>query len=250
VKKLYYEAFASNRRIELVKECAKYINKGLKAFYILPSREAMFDTRRLFTEELGGNFGCNVFGFDDFERLILGKSLNEAKIIGNLEERMLLKHVLKELPEDTSFYKVKDKPGFLELLIHTIRQLKRLYVFPDEFLARTAELKGNLLRKCRSFLYIYSGYERIKSEKGLMDIDDISFKAVEACSSTRIFENTGIIVIDGFINIDPVNIKLIESIQQEYPGISLYTNVSFRNRNNEQFLMDEVIRILISWDLK
>lgn len=242
MKKLYYDLFNSNRRAELVKECIRYINAGLKVFYILPSREAMFDVRRHFTTELGGIFGWHVFGFDDLEQLILGKSLNNAKIIGDLEERMLLKHVLKELPEDTVFDKVKDKPGFLDLLIHTIRKLKRLCISPDEFRSRTAELKGNLLRKCQGFQCIYSGYERIKTEKGLMDIDDISIEAVEACTSTKLFENTAVIVVDGFINIDPVNIKLLKNIQQEYPGISVYANIPFRNRNNEQFLMDEVIR--------
>ena len=54
MKKLYYDLFNSNRRAELVKECIRYINAGLKVFYILPSREAMFDIRRHFTTELGG----------------------------------------------------------------------------------------------------------------------------------------------------------------------------------------------------
>lgn len=242
MKKLYYEAFTSSRRIELVKECAKYINSGVKAFYILPSREAMFDTRRLFTKELGGIFGCHVFGFDDLERFILGKSLNEVKVISDVEERILLKHVLKVLPESTLFDKVKDKPGFLQLLIQTIRQFKRLNISPDDFLSRTSGFNGDLMKRCEGFQYIYSGYERIKAEKGFIDIDDVSLRAVDACTSTRIFEGSGIIVVDGFINIDPVNIKLIKNIQQEHPGISVYVNIPFRNKNNEQFLIDEVIR--------
>jgi ATP-dependent helicase/nuclease subunit B len=244
MKKLYYDSFNSNRRTELVKECVRYINNGSKVFYILPSREAMFDVRRLFTKELGGIFGFHVFGFDDLEKLILGKSINDAKIISDLQERMILKHVLKELSEDTLFDKVKSKPGFLDLLIHTIRKLKRLHVSPEEFLSRTAELKGNLLKKCEGFQSIYSGYEKIKAERGLIDIDDISMKAVKACPNTKLFENTAIIVVDGFINIDPVNIKLLNTIQQEYPDISIYANIPFRNRNNEQFLMDEVIKDL------
>ena len=180
MKKLYYEAFTSSRRIELVKECAKYINSGVKAFYILPSREAMFDTRRLFTKELGGIFGCHVFGFDDLERFILGKSLNEVKVISDVEERILLKHVIKVLPESTLFDKVKDKPGFLQLLIQTIRQFKRLNISPDDFLSRTSGFNGDLMKRCEGFQYIYSGYERIKAEKGFIDIDDVSLRAVDA----------------------------------------------------------------------
>lgn len=242
MNKLYYEAFSSNRRKDLVMECAKYIKDGLKAFYILPSREAMFDARRLFTEELGGIFGCNVVGFDDFERLILGKSLFEDKIIGDMEARIVLTRVLKDIPSVFFFDKVTEKPGFLDLLLHTIRQLKRCNISPDEFLLRTAELKGDSLKKCESLHFIYSTYERIKSEKDLMDIDDISMKAVEACGNTKIFEKSGILVIDGFINIDPVNTKLIKNIIEEHPEISVYANMPFKNKNNEQFLLEEVIR--------
>ncbi|NLP14908.1 MAG: hypothetical protein GX383_10645 [Clostridium sp.] len=245
MKRLYYDYFGQNRRKELVKKCAGLMNKGWKVFYILPSREAMFDVRRLFAKEPGGILNCHVFGFDDLERLILKKSLVNFKIIGNMEERLILKRVLKELPPNTFFDKVKNKPGFLELLIRTIRKLKRQCVSPEEFLSGTAGFEGNLLIKCQAFYSIYSGYERIKTEKGLMDVDDISIKAVEACLDSKHLNDTAAIVVDGFFNIDPVNIKLLENIQKGFPGISFYANVPFKNENNEQFLKNGVLRDFI-----
>jgi ATP-dependent helicase/DNAse subunit B len=242
MKILYYDYFDRNRRGELVKKCIGFMNEGLKAFYILPSREAMFDVRRLFAKEAGNVFNCHVIGFDDLERLVLEEFPGNFKIIGNMEERLILKHVLRELAPGSFFDKVKNKPGFLELLIRTVRKLKRQCVSPEEFSTRTAGLEGNLLVKCQAFYSIYSGYERIKTEKRLMDVDDISIKAANACLKAKLFYNTAVIVVDGFFNIDPVNIKLLENIQRGFSGISFYANVPYKNENNEQFLKNEVLR--------
>jgi ATP-dependent helicase/DNAse subunit B len=223
-------------------ECIESINEGMKVFYILPSREAMFHVRKIFTEELGGIFGCHIFGFDDFEKLILGDDFLQARIIGDLEEQFLLQGALKEIPEDNVFDKVKDKPGFLKLLINTIRQLKRSNSSPEEFIEKTVEFQGDIKKKSEGLYAIYTNYEKIKADKGLMDIDDISIRAAAACESSKVFRNGGIIVIDGFINIDPVNVKLIEGIQKGYPNIAIYINVPFKNSNNEQFLINEIIK--------
>lgn len=242
MRKLYYEPFISDRRTELVRQCIKSIDNGQSAVYILPSREAMFHVRQLFTQEMGGRFGCHIFGFEDFERMIVGEALENSLIAGDLEQRFVLKYVLNQLPQHNVFNKVKNKSGFVQTLIHTIRRLKRLNISPDEFLTKTAMLEGSLLKKCECFQYIYSNYEKVKQSKDIIDIDDISLKAVTACKNADIFKNAGVIVIDGFINIDAVNVQLIKNICEQYPDISVYANVPFKNINNQQFLFDEVIK--------
>jgi len=245
VKVLHYEAFACTKRLALVKECANTIHEGLHVLYILPSREAMFHVRRLFTKELGGIFGCHIIGFADLEKQLMKDDYNGNTVIRDLEKQILLQQVLLKIPQATIFDKVKEKPGFIKLLIHTIRQIKRLNVLPPEFLSKTAFLKGDILKKCQGLHAIYICYEEMKAEKGLMDIDDISLQAVDACKNTKLFENVGRIVIDGFINIDPVNVNLLKNIIKQYPEIDICANVPYRNPNNEQFLRNEVLK---DWD--
>ena len=75
-----------------------------------------------------------------------------------------------------------------------------------------------------------------------MDIDDISLKAAEACVHSRIFKDIGIIVIDGFINIDPVNLELVKKILHTYHDIPVYVNVPFKNTHNQEFVLGEIIK--------
>ncbi len=242
MRKLYYGTFTNSKREELVDECIKYIKKDLKVIYILPSREAMFHVRRLFAGKLGGKFNCWVMGFDNLERLILAGSLDQSKIISELEKSVLIKHVFNRMPDDVLFGSVKDKPGFIRLLNDTIRLLKRSYISPDEFLSRTETLEGNFFSKCKCVYQIYKNYENLKAQKGIMDLDDISIKAVEASRRARIFEDIGIIVIDGFINIDPVNLNLVRNIMNNHPDIPIHVNVPFKNFHNQEFVLYEIIK--------
>jgi ATP-dependent helicase/nuclease subunit B len=243
MKKLYYGSFANKKREELVNECIGFIKNDLKVVYILPSREAMFQVRRLFAERLGGISNCWVMGFDNLERLILAGSLDQSGIMSELEKSVIIKDVLGRLPiDDTVFEKVKDKPGFIRLLTEIIRLLKRSNILPGEFFQIIQSLEGNLFRKCKSIYNIYHGYEEFKTQKGLMDIDDISLKAAEACVHSRIFKDIGIIVIDGFINIDPVNLELVKKILHTYPDIPVYVNVPFKNTHNQEFVLGEIIK--------
>lgn len=239
---LYFEPYSLKRRHLLVMECIERIKQGKTALYILPSREAMFDVRRLFCERLGGIFNCCIFGFDDLERMLLEKELRKRRIIGDTEKRVILRRLVEGLSEDNFFRQVRYKQGFLNLMIDTIRLLKRSCIVPDEFLARTSGLGGRLFEKCKGVYEIYRLYENFKSCKGLMDVDDISIKAIEACKDARVLKSIGIIVIDGFVNVDPVNLKLVSSIIESNPDIPIYVNVPFKNDYNREFVMEGIIK--------
>ena len=241
MRTLYFEPYSPKRRHALVMECIERIKQGQTAFYILPSREAMFDVRRLFVERMGGIFNCHVFGFDDLERMVLERELRRKRVIDDTEKRVILRQLVDGLSEDNFFRQVRYRQGFLDLMIDTIRLCKRSCIMPDEFLARTSSFGGRLLEKCRGVYEIYREYERFKARKGLMDIEDISIEAIGACRTAGILQNTGIIVIDGFVNVDPVNLKLVSSIMESHPDIPIYVNVPFRNAHNREFVMGEII---------
>ncbi len=239
---LYFEPYFRKRRHALVMECIGHIKQGQTALYILPSREAMFDVRRLFCEQMGGIFNCYVFGFDDLERMVLEKELRKKRVIDDNEKRVILRRLVEGLSEDNCFRRVRHKQGFLNLMIDTIRLFKRSCIMPDEFWVRTSGFSGRLLEKCRGVYEIYRLYEGFKARKGLMDVDDISIEAIEACKDAPILKSTGIMVIDGFVNVDPVNLKLVSTIMESHPDISIYVNVPFRNDYNQEFVMEGIVK--------
>ncbi|MDN5277478.1 MAG: ATP-dependent helicase/nuclease subunit [Clostridiales bacterium] len=239
---LYFEPYSCKRRHALVVECIERIKQGQTALYILPSREAMFDVRRLFAEQMGGIFNCHVFGFDDLERMILENELRKKRVIDDTEQRVILRQLVEGLSEDNFFRRVRYKQGFLNLMIDTIRLFKRSCVTPDEFWVRTSSFHGRLLEKCRGVYEIYQQYERFKARRNLMDIEDISIEAIKACKDARILKATGVIVIDGFVNVDPVNLNLVSSIMESHPDIPIYVNVPFKNDYNREFVMEEIVK--------
>ena len=124
----------------------------------------------------------------------------------------------------------------------TIRLLKRSYISPDEFLSRTETLEGNFFPNANVFTKFIRIMKTLRHKKGIMDLDDISIKAVEASRRARIFEDIGIIVIDGFINIDPVNLNLVRNIMNNHPDIPIHVNVPFKNFHNQEFVLYEIIK--------
>lgn len=244
--KIFLDQFHGQRRNELVKKCIEFLSKGMKAVYILPSREAMFHVRRLFIEEFGGLFNCFVIGFDDFEKLILKDFVSKNKVLGDYEASIILKSVLRDISPDSIFNLVKEKPGFIQGLQMTIRNLKRLDLSPEVFNQKTAAIEGITGFKCRAFCEIFRKYEMAKSEEDLFDVDDLSMLAIDHIVNSDIIKNCGIIVIDGFVNIDPVNIRLIKGILDTKPEIDICVNIPFHNDNNMDFLNSEIIKDIIN----
>lgn len=242
LKKCFFESFHSNMRVQLIKECTKYINKGLKAIYILPSREAMFDVRELFIKELGGLFDCYIFGFDNFEKLILKDMNLQENLLNDHETAIIFRTLLARSKPESIFYSVKGKPGFISGLQTVIRKLKRLDISPDAFLDKTKCLAGITGTKCKNLYEVFNEYEKYKRDKKLYDIDDLSIMAVEYIQNAEILKQTGVIIIDGFINIDPINVKLLKTITNNISNIDVFSNIPFKNDNNLDFLQEEVIK--------
>lgn len=241
MKVLYYEHYTAMRRTHLVRKCVEYIQNGFTALYILPSREAMFDVRRLFMEHMGGIFNCHVIGFDDLERMIVDEACSKKPVMDDTEKRVMLSGIMNGLSHDNFFSLAKNRPGFINQVMNAIRLLKRSYITPEQFFSKTSVCGGNLLKKCMSFYEIYSKYEGIKAKKGVMDVDDISFEAVAKCHRASIFNGVKVIVIDGFVNVDPVNMELVRRIMEHFPHIEVHVNVPYRNVHNEDFLLNGII---------
>jgi ATP-dependent helicase/nuclease subunit B len=242
--KLFYEGFSNARRDYLVELADEAIKQGNQVFYILPSREAMFDVRSRVIQKLGGIFNCQIIGFNDFEKHIVGHAMEHLHSLSSNEQKLVLAQTLSQVTIETKdeniFSSVFDKPGFIELLIVTLRRLKRMNLTPDEFEAQLQSMPFSLKEKSESILQIYKAYEYMKRQKGFYDENDLAMKAVHCARESLIFEKPTKIIIDGFINIDPVNIALIQSIEKQ-PNIDIFVNVPFKNSYNEAFLQSEML---------
>jgi ATP-dependent helicase/nuclease subunit B len=248
VRKVYYHSFYSLSRQMLVEKCIKVLNKGKKVIYILPSREAMFDVRQLFMSIYGGIADSYIFGFDDLEQIICRDHVDAEKIKFDNVVKAIIKQIINDCCSGTIFEKVKSKNGFIRSVYNFIKRLKRLNITLESFEGKLKSFDGTLRAKCEIIADIYKKYEVYKREKGLYDVDDISIMSCDMAKDAKIFLQTGIMVVDGFINIDPVNVSLLKSISGNFHHMEIYANIPYKNVNNDDFIKNEVLKELIQLD--
>lgn len=244
MKKAYYTSFYSQTREMLIGKCFDVLKKGQKIIYILPSREAMFDVRNQFLESYGGIVNSSIYGFDDLEREICQKQILSQRFINNYAFKVIVRDILTKNKNQSIFDQVKSKPGFISGVCQFIKRLKRLNISPEQFKDKLNLIESILNKKCSFLSDIYQEYEDFKKKEGLYDINDISLLACGAVKQSQLFSSVGVIVIDGFINIDPVHKLLLKNLSQAYPSIDLYANIPYKNRHNQTFLENEILKDL------
>ncbi|MEQ8225383.1 MAG: PD-(D/E)XK nuclease family protein, partial [Candidatus Eremiobacterota bacterium] len=155
---------------------------------------------------------------------------------------LILRDILRKT-EEGFFEKVKEKNGFISSLHNFIKRVKILNIDPEQFLSITDTEKFThiLQQKCRCLGSIYEEYEKYKEKEKLYDMDDISLNAISEIENHPLFLETGVIVIDGFINLDPVTKSLLKNISIYHSSIDLYASVPFKNEHNEEFIKNEII---------
>ena len=217
----------------IVEKCIAELNKGGKVIYILPSRGAMFDVRQLFMSIYGGIADSYIFGFDDLEQIICEEHVGAEKIISDNVVKAVMKLIINDCCGGTMFEKVKSKNGFIRSVFNFIKP--QALNISSRFEVQGEIIDGTLRAKCKIMADIYKEYEAYKNEKALCDVDDISIMSCDMAKDAKIFLKTGIMVVDGFINIDPVNVSLLKNISEHHRHMD-FANIPYKNENNDDFI--------------
>ncbi len=238
MKTFYYTPFFTSVRDYLVEKCIEVIKNGKKAIYILPSREAIFDVRKKFLAASGNLINTSVFGFSDLAGEVAGK-----KTITEDVSLLIIRNILNNR-SDGFFKDVKNRPGFVTSLYGFIKRLKRLNMPPDKLEYVKYNFTGLMLEKFDFIRSVYEEYERYKEKESIYDLNDMPLLALKKIKYSPFLFQTGIIVIDGYINIDPVDKSMVRTISKYYPEIDFYGSIPFKNSYNEEFIKSEIIKDL------
>jgi ATP-dependent helicase/nuclease subunit B len=248
LREYYYTQFGQDNRPVIIGKCRSAIRDGRGVIYIAPSREVIFDVRRRLTGEFGGMLGIFVGGFDDLEAQLVREKGPGGTVIDDATALAALGDICRRQAASLScFAGVAERPGFVRELHRAIRRLKRLALTPEAFAAKLAAGRDRLdavpARKCRDILNLYSAYQTFLAEKGLLDVDDISLRAVAAADSS-LLAGAGLLVVDGYINIDPVSRALLQAVVRAYPALPMVASIPFRSEQSEPFLAGEILHDL------
>jgi ATP-dependent helicase/nuclease subunit B len=241
-KVLFMEPLFSNRRLKLIEVCETLQREGKNFIYILPSREAIRDVKYRLLDRLGGIIRSEIIMFDELEGSLTNAFVQKNSIIHEDIEKMLLTAVCEEVASDLAYFKkICLKKGFIEETLSFIKNLKRGMVSEKDLEEIKKAIKDEILKyKVQDLLLLYSEYHKSLSLKKLYDVNDISLLAVDKVEGCEILDNVQTLVIDGFINIDKVNLELIKKIVQR-DKVDIYINCPYRNKLTEEFIGLEIL---------
>ncbi|MDE4542374.1 PD-(D/E)XK nuclease family protein [Thermoanaerobacterium sp. R66] len=245
MKEIFFGPFCNNIRDMLIEKSMETIRNGKKVLYILPSREAMFDVRDKFIRLNGGIVDADIFVFEDMAMLLCNDFIKNHTVISTYEMKEILRSILRKSYYNGYYRNVKDKAGFLESVLSFIKTAKRNMIDPNDIKKIANVLERNVLReKLNNLAEIYINYEDYKNKNGLIDVDDISVNAIQYVNISNYFSKIGIVIVDGFINLDGVNMQLLRkmALNSDY---DIYVNIPFKNEYNEIFIKNGIVKDLL-----
>lgn len=241
-KLLYFEPMFSDRRERLIDMCIDLQRKGKSFIYILPSREAIRDVRHKLLEKIGGFINSKIIMFDELENSLTEEFINNSNIIFQDIEKLMIQRVCENLKGELRYFnKICTKNGFIEENKSFIKNLKRSMVNPKDLSERLENIEDPILRdKIFDLGRIYDEYNKELKDKKVYDVDDISLISIEKVAESAELFGVDTLIIDGFINIDKVNIELIREIAS-LNILNIYVNCPYINNLSREFLEEEIL---------
>lgn len=245
-KIIYIEPTFFKRRVELVDMCVDLRRQGKTSLYILPSREAIWDVRLSLFNKGRGITDWKVITMDELEKDIACEFILENSILHSAVARIVLDKICRDLSTRLSlFQKIAHKKGFVDDIHEFIRTCKRQNVAPDDLITLIDNLDDSILKsKLKDIHTIYSYYENYLKERGNYVIDDIPLVAYDKVFDSSYLDDIHTIIIDGFIHIDPIDMKIIGRIAHRN-DIDIYINVPYMNKTLQQFVDEELVNSLM-----
>jgi hypothetical protein len=185
---------------------------------LLPTSEAMRDLRRF----LGDGFGLQFFQFYGLGRWILdqaGRYPQEASdvLITRLVSQLMVQMLGRG--ELSSFTSVLDKPGFIQVLIEWIREMKSQGIHPEQVQAQ-AQLGGE---RDRQLALIYRRYQDFLAEKDYADPDGLLWLAAEALEEDQqLARLEQPFFALGYDHFNPLQLRILRQIARRCVDFSIY----------------------------
>jgi ATP-dependent helicase/nuclease subunit B len=186
---------------------------------LLPTGEAIWDLRRF----LGNRLGLQFFQFYGLGRWILDQAgrypLEASGVLTNRLVRLLLEQMLAR-GELSSFTSVWDKPGFTQVLVEWIREMKSQGIHPDQVQAQS-QLGGG--ERDRQLALIYRRYQDFLAEIDSADPDGLLWLAAEALEEDQqLGRSEQPFLAVGFDHFNPLQLRILEQMEGRCKDLSIY----------------------------
>lgn len=186
--------------------------------WLAPSRRAVDDVRqRLTTAELPACFAPNILTFDHLADRILDHADDEVRPIDLRMKRQLLERLIREAHAAGKlqhFAAVAETPGFVDLAVNFVADLKRAEVWPEEF-EKACQARSSGKRRPaidRELHALYAGYQELLVKHRLYDAEGRLWAARDRLQrgQKRPFETLQLVVVDGFSDLSRTQQEIVD----------------------------------------
>lgn len=195
-------------------------NDPLKPIHILlPSRALIEHVRG----QLGPTANVRMHQFYTLARVILAESGARAHQIRDTAARRLVHHILADLlaqGELTTFAPVWDKPGFIQLMVNWLREMKSQGIDPE---AMTAQATNSGQERDRQLALLYTAYQRFLHDHNASDDDGLLWLAAEALETQPpVYTHPGPCFVHGFDQFNPIQRRILAALRDRFTEFFIY----------------------------
>ena len=191
--------------------------------------------------ELRSHFG-ETMGVQLYQFYRLGNAvLDEAGIpiheINDTAVRRLIKKILGEMNAEgklTTFSPVIEIPGFVEVMLDWVREMKSQGIFPEQY---TAYAQANGKDQDLQMGELYTRYQTFMLDRNYSDADGLLWVTAEALeNNSDHFRVDGPLFVIGFDQFTPVQIRILGQLAERFRALALYLLWDDRRSENSLVL--------------
>ena len=182
--------------------------------FLLPTADAIRQLR----QALGDVVAVRLLQFYNLSAAILDEAGSATHEMSDLATRRLVRGLLAEMDaagELTTFAPMLGKPGFVDVLVEWLREMKTQGNLPD-VVAGHAAGQGN--ERDRQLALLYEHYQAVLRNADCADADGLLWLAAEALEADgRLFCEMGELVLAGFDQLSPVQLRIVAALAARLP---------------------------------
>ena len=186
---------------------------------LLPTARVTQDLR----ERLGDSLGVHLVQFYRLGQTILDEAGIPIQEMHDTAIRRLILTILLQMFSEgslSSFAAVHNKPGFTEVLLSWVRELKSQGITPEEY-AEFANQAGN--ERDRQLAQVYGRYQAFMHQRAYSDADGLLWVAAEALEQdANLLKSPGALFVVGFDQFTPVQLRILQQLQGRFSVLELY----------------------------
>ncbi|WP_141608606.1 PD-(D/E)XK nuclease family protein [Litorilinea aerophila] len=211
---------AALAHLQALVERVKAADPLAPVWVLLPRAQIAHRLRR----HLGDTFNLHIFQFYGLAQVVL-HAIGQEPIheIHSTAARRLVHTLLRSLHQAgqlSTFAPVWDKPGFTDVVLAWLREMKTQGILPRE-VAREARRTGT--ERDRQLALLYQEYQRFLQEHRLSDADGLLWLAADQLAQQPgNFRQEGPLFVYGFDQFSPVEMALLAGLAPCFDHLHLY----------------------------